>query len=100
LSTARAAADAQRLGILQEVQDARRDIAVAEERLRLAEQQRDFATAAAASAKRIFEAGVANSLEVLDANDKLYLADVALADAHARLGMAVVTQDKALGRMR
>jgi len=36
------------------------------ERLRLAEQQRDLATAAAASAKRTFEAGVASSLEVLE----------------------------------
>jgi len=100
LITARAAAEAQRLGIVQEVQDARRDIAVAEERLRLAEQQRDFATAAAASAKRTFEAGVASSLEVLDANDKLYQADVSLADAHGRLGIALVALDKALGRMR
>jgi len=33
--------------------------------------------AAAASAKRTFEAGVASSLDVLDANDKLYQADVA-----------------------
>jgi len=97
LVTARAAAEAQRLGIVQEVQDALRDIAVAEERLRLAEQQRDFATAAAASAKRIFEAGVASSLEVLDANDKMYQADVALADAHGRLGIALVTLDRALG---
>jgi outer membrane protein TolC len=100
LSTARAAAEAQRLGIVQEVQDTRRDVSVAKERLRLAEQQRDLATAAAASAKRTFEAGVASSLEVLDANDKLYQADVAMADARGRLGIACVALDRALGRMR
>ncbi len=100
LLTARAAAEAQRLSIIQEVQDTRRDVSVARERLRLAEQQRDLATAAAASAKRTFEAGVASSLDVLDANDKLYQADVAMADARGRLGIARVALDRALGRMR
>jgi outer membrane protein TolC len=100
LVTARAAAEAQRLNIIQEVQDTRRDVSVAGERLRLAEQQRDLATAAAASAKRTFEAGVASSLDVLDANDKSYQADVAMADARGRLGIARVALDRALGRMR
>jgi outer membrane protein TolC len=100
LVTARAAAEAQRLGIVQEVQDTRRDVSVAKERLRLAEQQRALATAAAASAKRTFEAGVASSLEVLDANDKLYQADVVMADARGRLGIARVALGRALGRMR
>ena len=100
LLTARAAAEAQRLNVIQEVQDTRRDVSVAGERLRLAEQQRDLATAAAASAKRTFEAGVASSLDVLDANDKLYQADVGMADAHGRLGIARVALDMALGRMR
>ena len=100
LLTARAAAEAQRLNVIQEVQDTRRDLSVAGERLRLAEQQRDLATAAAASAKRTFEAGVASSLDVLDANDKLYQADVGMADAHGRLGIARVALDRALGRMR
>ena len=100
LLTARAAAEAQRLNVIQEVQDTRRDVSVAGERLRLAEQQRDLATAAAASAKRTFEAGVASSLDVLDANDKLYQADVGMADAHGRLGIARVALDRALGRMR
>jgi outer membrane protein TolC len=100
LATVRAAAEAQRLGIVQEVQDTRRDVSVAGERLRLAEQQRELATAAAASAKRTFEAGVASSLDVLDANDKLYQAEVAMADARGRLGIARVALDRALGRMR
>jgi outer membrane protein TolC len=100
LASAQAAAEAQRLSVVQEVQDARRDVSVAGERLRLAEQQRDLATAAAASAKRTFEAGVASSLDVLDANDKLYQAEVGMADARGRLGIARVAFDRALGRMR
>ena len=100
LVAAQAGAEAQRIGIVQEVQDTRRDVSVAQERLRLAEQQRDLATAAAASAKRTFEAGVASSLDVLDANDKSYQADMAMADARARLGIARVALDRALGRMR
>ncbi len=100
LANVRAATEAQRLSIVQEALDARRDIAVAQERLRLAEQQKDFAAAAAASAQRTFEAGVASSLDVLDANDKLYQADVALADAHGRLGVAQVAWEKAMGRLR
>jgi len=100
LASAQAAAEAQRLTVVQEVQDTRRDVSVAGERLRLAEQQRDLATAAAASAKRTFEAGVASSLDVLDANDKLYQAEVGMADARGRLGIARVAFDRALGRMR
>jgi len=95
---ARAAAEAQRLAIAQDVADAVRDVDVAAERLRLAERQAAFATEAAATAKRIFEAGVSGSLEVLDANDRQYQAEVALADAHARFGMARVALAKAIGK--
>jgi outer membrane protein TolC len=95
---ARAAAEVQRLAIAQEVADAVRDVGVAKERLRLAEQQAAFAAEAAASAKRTFEAGVTGSLDVLDANDRLYAADVALADARGRLGVAGAALSKAVGR--
>jgi outer membrane protein TolC len=95
---ARAAAETQRLAITQEVADAERDVRVARERLRLAEQQTAFAAEAAASAKRTFAAGVTGSLEVLDANDRLYQADVALADARGRLGIAHAMLAKAVGR--
>ena len=71
---------------------------VAAERVRLAEKQAAFAGEAAASAKRTFEAGVTGSLEVLDANDRLYQADVALADARGRLGIASAAVTKAVGR--
>jgi outer membrane protein TolC len=95
---ARAAAQATRVFIAQEVADAVRDVGVASERLRLAERQVSFAAEAAASAKRTFEGGVAGSLEVLDANDRLYQAEVALADARGRLGMAHAALSRSLGR--
>jgi outer membrane protein TolC len=98
LSGARSGEEAQRLAVVQEVVDASRDVAVAVERLRLAESQRRLAADAAASARRSFEAGVASSLDVIDANDRLYLADVGLADARARLAQAGVALDLAAGR--
>jgi outer membrane protein TolC len=98
LSAARAGEEAERLTVLQEVADAARDVAVAIERLRLAESQRRLASDAAASARRGFEAGVASSLDVIDANDRLYFADVRLADARARLAQAGVALDRAAGR--
>ncbi len=98
LSAARAGEEAQRLTVLQEVEDASRDVAVAIERLRLAQSQRTLAADAAASARRSFEAGVASSLDVIDANDRLYFADVRLADARAQLAQAGVALDLAAGR--
>ncbi len=95
---ARAAAEAQRLAVQQEVADAIRELRVAGERVRLAEKQVGFASAAAASARRTFAAGLTGSLEVLDANDRLYQADLALADAHGRLGIAGAGLAKAAGR--
>jgi outer membrane protein TolC len=98
VATAQAAAEAQRLAVVQEVADAARDLDVARERLRLGETQRALAADAAASARRSFEAGVASSLDVVDANDRLYQADVGLADARARLAQAVIGLDRAAGR--
>ena len=97
-ATARAAEEAQRLAVVQEVSDGARDLAVARERLRLAETQGRLAADAAASARRSFEAGIASSLDVIDANDRLYLADVGLAEARARLAQARVGLERALGR--
>jgi outer membrane protein TolC len=73
-------------------------VAVAAERLRLAESQRRLAADAAGSARRSFEAGVASSLDVLDAEDRLYAAEIALAGARARLGLAWAALDRAAGR--
>lgn len=98
LDGARAAAEAQRLAVVQEVLDESRDLEVARERLRLAETQRQLADDAAASARRSFAAGVASSLDVIDANDRLYLADLGLAQARARLAQTRLALDRALGR--
>ncbi len=98
LETARAAQEAQRLQVMQEVADGARDVQVARERLRLADTQRQLAFDAAASASRSFDAGVASSLDVIDANDRLYQADVGLADARARLAQARISLDRALAR--
>jgi len=98
LAAAEAGEEAQRLLVLQEVADAARDVDVARERLRLAQSQRGLAADAAGTARRGFEAGVASSLDVIDANDRLYLADVGLADARARVAQAAVALDRAAGR--
>jgi outer membrane protein TolC len=98
LAGARAGAEAQRLAVLQEVQDGARDLSLAGERLRLAETQRRLAADAADSARRSFEAGVASNLDVMDANDRLYQADVGLADARARVAQSAIGLDRALGR--
>jgi outer membrane protein TolC len=95
-----AAAEAERLGVLQEVQDGVRDLDVARERLRLARTQLRLADDAAASARRSFEAGVASSLDVIDANDRLYQADTGLADARARVAQSRLALLHALGRER
>lgn len=98
LAEARAGAEAERLAVVEEVLNGARDLDLARERLRLAGAQARLAGDAAASARRSFEAGVASSLDVIDANDRLYLADVGLADARARLAQARLAFDRAVGR--
>jgi outer membrane protein TolC len=98
ISEARAAAEAQRVEIVQQVADAAREVGVAVERLQLAEDQVKLAAEAAATAHRGFAAGISSSLDVLDANDRLYQSDVGLADARARLGIALAALDRASGR--
>jgi outer membrane protein TolC len=95
---ARAAAEAERLAILEEVHDAVRDLGVAREQLELAGQRRGLAAETAASAKRSFDAGIASSLDVIDANDRLFTADVNLAAARARIAGADIAFARALGR--
>lgn len=98
LAEASAALEAQRVAIAQEVQDAVRDVGLAEERLGLAEEQARLAGEAAGTARRGFAGGVASSLDVLDANDRLFQSEVGLADARARLGIALAALDRAVGR--
>jgi outer membrane protein TolC len=98
VSQARAAAEAQRIEVVQQVEDAARDVGVAVERLQLAEDQVKLAAEAAATARRGFAAGISSSLDVLDANDRLYQSEVGLAEARARLGIALAALDRASGR--
>jgi outer membrane protein TolC len=98
LAAARAAEEAQRLSVSQETRDAAREVAVAAERLRLATEQRRLAAEAAGSAQRSYREGIASSLDVVDANDRLFAADVGLAEARARLAGAGVALQRALGR--
>lgn len=99
LENVRLASAAQRLEVRQQVLDARRDVSVAAERLTLAQKQLALAEETAASANRSFEAGLASSLDVIDANDRLYQAEVALADAKARVGIAGVALARATGSL-
>jgi outer membrane protein TolC len=97
LARARAALEAERVAVRQEVEDAARDVGVAAERLHLAQDQVKLASEAAATARRSFAGGVASSLDVLDANDRLYQSEVGLAEARARLGGALAALDRAAG---
>jgi len=99
LAGAHAAAEAQRLAVLEELEDATRDVDVSAERLRLAEKQRAVAADAAATAKRGFEAGTTGNADVLEANDQVFQAELLLADARARLGAAQAAHDRAAGRL-
>jgi len=98
LASASAGLEAERVAVRQEVEDAARDVGVAAERLRLAEDQVKLAAEAAATARRSFVGGVASSLDVLDSNDRLYQSEVGLAEARARLGTALAALDRAAGR--
>jgi len=98
-SGARAGAEAQRLAVVQEVEDAARDLRVFAERLRLAEKQREVAAEAAATARRGFEAGTTGHVDVLATSDELFQAEVGVAEARARLGAAGAALDRAAGRL-
>ncbi len=89
---------AEQLAVEREVLDGRRNLRVAAERLRLAHAQAELAADTAASIRRSFGAGVASGLDVIDANDRLYLAESGLADARARLAQAGIALRLALGR--
>ncbi len=97
LGAAESAATEQRLKVVQELEDARRDIRLAHEQRRLADTQQQLAKDAAESAQRGYDAGILTSLDVLDANDRQYRADVAVAEARARLAQAILALEKAMG---
>jgi outer membrane protein TolC len=95
---ARAAETGVRLKILEEVQNAARDVEVARARVALAQSERGTAEEAAASARRGFKEGVTSSLDVLSANEVLYLSEVQVASAGGRLGASLAALDRAVGR--
>ena len=95
---ARAADTRTRIEVAEEVQNATRDVEVARERLRLANQERATAAEAAASARRGFREGITSSLDVISANQLLFEAEVQVADSSARLGGALAALDRAVGR--
>jgi outer membrane protein TolC len=97
LAGARAALEQQRVDVAREVKDAARGVEVAQERLRLAEKQNELAQETAQSAQRSFDAGLAGSLDVIDANDRAFQAEVGLAGARAQLGVALASLDRAMG---
>jgi outer membrane protein TolC len=97
VSSAKAAELAARLEVVQQVEDAAREVGVAQERLALAQKQQGLAREAANVAQRGFGAGTASSLDVLDANDRFYQSEVGLAQARARLGIAWAGLDRATG---
>jgi outer membrane protein TolC len=77
--------------------DAREALDVAEERLALAEAAAWTAAEGRDASVRLFEAGVASSLDALDAQQRAVDAAVALASARAALGVAKVDLALALG---
>ncbi len=99
LQLARSEAQKQRLAVRQEVTLAEGDVSLAAERLRLAETKVALAQDAAASAERAFNVGVVSSLDVLDANDRLFQAEVALAAERARAARANIELRRALGTL-
>ncbi|HTT69872.1 MAG TPA: TolC family protein [Anaeromyxobacteraceae bacterium] len=98
LGAARAALAANEVKVREEVLDAARDLGVAVEGLSLAEEEVKLAGEAAKVARRGFAAGISGALDVLDANDRLYRAEIGLAEARARLGIAQAALDRAVGR--
>jgi outer membrane protein TolC len=97
LRAAEAELAAQQITVDQEVQDAERAVVLAEQQMRLATTLQTLAADAAASAQRSYEAGVASTLDVLDANDKLYQAEVGVANARAETALAELDRMRARG---
>ncbi len=86
-----------RLDLARRQADAEQAVGVARERLRLAERAQETATRAEASAGRLYEAGLADALQNLDAQQRRIDADVARAGAEARLAVATVDLALAVG---
>lgn len=87
------------LQVGQQVRDATRQLALARDRFALAEQEVALATQAAASAERSFAQGRAQSLDVLDALDSSFQAELRREQARAQLAAAAAELRTAQGSM-
>jgi len=96
-AAARAQADATHVAIAKEVHEAALDVGVARERLKVATEQAALAEETARTARRGFAAGVATSLDVIDALDRQTQAAVALEQSRAGLGIALAALHTARG---
>jgi len=74
--------------IRQQVRDSARELELAKQRLRLVEQEVTVAVSAAQSAERTFVGGSLGSLDVLDALDAQFQAELRLEEARARVWAA------------
>lgn len=97
--TVEAALRSEELRVAREVEDAARELRVAEEQLRLASQRRALAVRAAEVTERAYSNGQVGAIEVVDALSRSFEAEVGEAQARARLGMANVGLQSALGRL-
>jgi len=95
---ARAQRRRQELIVKQEVLDARRELELARATYALAVEEVSVATDAAGSAERRFAEGLAGSLDVLDALDASFQAELRREEARARAAAATAALDAARGR--
>lgn len=98
LRQARAQRRKQELEVRQDVLDARRELKLARAKYRLAEEEVEVARGAAESAERTFAEGLSSSLDVLDALDASFQAELKMEEAKARAAAASVVLDAARGR--
>ena len=98
LRQARAQRRKQELEVRQDVLDARRELKLARAKYRLAEEEVEVARGAAESAERTFAEGLSSSLDVLDALDASFQAELRMEEAKARAAAASVVLDAARGR--
>jgi outer membrane protein TolC len=94
---ARALQKATQLQISKEVQDALREVQVAEARVLTSTEESHAADETASSAQRSFAAGQATSLDVIDSLDRRTQAAVGLETARANLGLALADLRTARG---
>ncbi len=96
---ARAQRRREELTVAQEVLDARRELALSRATYTLAAEEVTVAEDAARSAERRFGEGLSSSLDVLDALDASFQAELRREEARARAAAATAVLDTARGRL-